>query len=153
MVTQINGTEPVAVLALIPGERDRRVLDAILSRSIWKLRFASSLRDAREKLGQNGFGAVITDADLPGRWKDIVAVTQRMTPSPPVIVVSQVGEERLWAEVLNLGGFDVLLKPFDPTEVLRIVSMAGRNWRDRIVRAGLWKERSTGLIQDEDHRA
>jgi DNA-binding response OmpR family regulator len=33
-------------------------------------------------------------------------------------------DEALWAEVLNLGGYDVLTKPFDPKEVHHAVSMA-----------------------------
>jgi hypothetical protein len=34
----------------------------------------------------------------------------------------------LWAEVLNLGGYDVLLKPFDRAEVVRVAGMAWRCW-------------------------
>ena len=31
----------------------------------------------------------------------------------------------LWAEVLNLGGYDVLAQPFDELEVRRVVALAG----------------------------
>jgi DNA-binding NtrC family response regulator len=33
-------------------------------------------------------------------------------------------DEHLWAEALNLGAYDVLAKPFDPTEVVRTLSQA-----------------------------
>jgi DNA-binding response OmpR family regulator len=33
---------------------------------------------------------------------------------------------KLWAEVLNLGGYDVLSKPFDPVEVRRVVENTRR---------------------------
>jgi hypothetical protein len=33
--------------------------------------------------------------------------------------------EELWAEVLNLGGDDVLAQPFDAQEVYHVVSLAG----------------------------
>ena len=39
--------------------------------------------------------------------------------------------ERLWAEALNLGAYDVLAKPYDPTEVVRSVSLAWLQWTSR----------------------
>jgi DNA-binding response OmpR family regulator len=49
----------------------------------------------------------------------------------PLIVTDRAADEALWAEVLNLGGFDVLAQPFDPTEVSRVVASAGRSARTR----------------------
>jgi DNA-binding response OmpR family regulator len=49
---------------------------------------------------------------------------------PRLILTSEIDDERLWAEVLNLGGFDVLLKPLDPKELFRVASMAYRSWLD-----------------------
>jgi DNA-binding response OmpR family regulator len=45
---------------------------------------------------------------------------------PPLIVSSCVADDRLWAEVLNLGGYDLLTKPFLAAEVSRVVRMAAR---------------------------
>ena len=50
-------------------------------------------------------------------------------------VASDRADERLWAEVLNYGAYDVLAKPFQPAEVLRIVSAAWRGWKQDIDRA------------------
>jgi DNA-binding response OmpR family regulator len=36
--------------------------------------------------------------------------------------------------VLNLGGYDVLAKPFAAREVLRVVALAWRCWNDRLGR-------------------
>jgi len=38
-----------------------------------------------------------------------------------LIVTSRVADARLWAEVLNLGGFDVIAKPFHAPEVLHVL--------------------------------
>ena len=46
-----------------------------------------------------------------------------------LIVTDRLADERLWAEVLNLGGYDLLLKPFDPEEVLRVVNSAWTSWK------------------------
>ncbi len=66
---------------------------------------------------------VITECELAGglSWRDLLAEIDEMG----VIVTSKVADERLWAEVLNLGGYDLLMKPLDPAEVLRVVTMAG----------------------------
>ena len=39
---------------------------------------------------------------------------------------ANVGDEALWAELLNLGGYDVLAQPFDQSEVARVITSAGR---------------------------
>jgi hypothetical protein len=41
-----------------------------------------------------------------------------------MIVTSRLADERLWAEVLNLGGYHLLAKPFDASEVVRVVGTA-----------------------------
>jgi hypothetical protein len=46
-----------------------------------------------------------------------------------VIVSSRLADERLWAEVLNLGGYDVLGMPFEPEKVLRVADSAWRAWK------------------------
>ena len=59
-----------------------------------------------------------------------------MHPTPPLIVADHLGDERLWAEVLNLGCYDLLLKPFEAKEVLRVVSAAWQSWGSRLERLG-----------------
>ena len=46
-------------------------------------------------------------------------------PAPPLlIVISQLADEHLWAEALNLGVYDVLAKPLDDIEIVRVLSLA-----------------------------
>jgi len=56
---------------------------------------------------------------------------ERLPAPPPVIVTSRVADERMWAEVLNLGGYDVLATPFGSEEVIRTVTSAWSLWRHR----------------------
>jgi FixJ family two-component response regulator len=48
-----------------------------------------------------------------------------------LIVTSGLADAHLWAEVLNLGGYDVLAKPFDDQEVQRVVAGAWRQQQNR----------------------
>jgi FixJ family two-component response regulator len=56
-------------------------------------------------------------------------------PAPPLLVVtSKNADDALWAEALNLGAYDVLSKPFDKTEVMRIISLAWLHWKEQNIR-------------------
>lgn len=68
---------------------------------------------------------IVCERDLPdGTWKDVLEVAASQPQPPPVIVTSRLADDYLWAEVLNLGGYDVLAKPFDPREVARTLKLA-----------------------------
>jgi DNA-binding response OmpR family regulator len=77
---------------------------------------------------------IITEANLPGRrtWMDLLEYAS--STRSHVIVTSDCEDVSLWAKVLNLGGYDVLMKPFDSEEVLRVISLAWRSWKDRCER-------------------
>jgi DNA-binding response OmpR family regulator len=51
---------------------------------------------------------------------------------PPLLVVtSRVADDRLWSEVLNLGGYDVLAKPLNTKEVFHVAGLAWMSWKQR----------------------
>ena len=74
---------------------------------------------------------MVTERDLaPGSWRDLLN-NFLLLPDPPVLVVaSRLADEYLWAEALNLGAYDVLAKPFDAFEVMRVLGSAWRHWTD-----------------------
>ena len=82
---------------------------------------------------------VVSEQDLPdGNWKDVIEMAASLPCPPPVIVTSRLADDYLWAEVLNLGGYDVLAKPLDTGELSRTLNLAWERWagqRDRLQRA------------------
>ena len=79
-----------------------------------------------------------------GNWRRLLKDMASLSVPPNLIVSSRLADQRLWAEVLNLGGYDVLMTPFEPEEVLRVTLAARRHWRckqvdgrARAARAGL----------------
>jgi DNA-binding response OmpR family regulator len=122
----------VHAVAILPSEEDRLRLKEIFRDSKWRLDVSECLDGARVLLSTSHIGVVVTDHHLPdGGWKHVLGeVERRSTKAPPVIVASRLADERLWAEVLNLCGYDVLATPFRASEVLWSVSSAWRHWQD-----------------------
>lgn len=121
----------VRVLAVSLGKSETSALSHILAHSAWTLLTAHDVGSARRLLAQHHVHVVLCDPKLPdGTWKDLLA-TLEQTPEPPqLIVTAHQADDRLWAEVLNLGAWDVLVKPFHAKEVYRTVHLAWRHWTD-----------------------
>jgi hypothetical protein len=51
-----------------------------------------------------------------------------------VVVTSRLADDYLWSEVLNLGGWDVLAKPFREQEVLYVLDSAWIHKANPVVR-------------------
>ncbi len=50
---------------------------------------------------------------------------------PLIIVACRLADDRIWSEVMNCGGYDVLEKPFHQAELVRVVSMAWLAWKSQ----------------------
>jgi DNA-binding response OmpR family regulator len=124
----------VAVLAVSPHEEDHVCLRAIFRRTNWKVFQAGTCREALSFLSENRITVLVCERDLPDRgWKALNSLSA--LPLPPLLVVaSRDADDALCTEVLNLGAYDVLSKPFDPAEVKRIVSLAWRHWKEEAQR-------------------
>ena len=110
-----------AVLAVSPLPADRVRLRETLSQRNWKLHEASDCCQALALLRDQNVPVLLCERDhAEGNWEDLLNATTRQPFPPSLIVFSPLADESLWAKVLNLGGFDVLVTPFVPEEVLRI---------------------------------
>jgi DNA-binding NtrC family response regulator len=134
---ETNSAEAATVLSVSPAEEDHALLECIFSHSKWKLRKAHSLASAIVFLQGQSTSVVLCETDLlPGTWRDLLAQTTRLSYAPTVIVSSRLADDRLWAEALNLGAWDVLAKPFSRSEVLQAVSAGWRHWKNQQEGAG-----------------
>ena len=129
----------MSTLYISPTREDHLSLASIFRHFGWSLEVASTVREARRRLAGALPPVVICERDLPdGTWHVFLAEFQTVDLPPRLVVASGRADGRLWAEVLNLGGFDVLSTPFDRQEVQHVVSHAwesreregaGRSWR------------------------
>jgi len=134
--TEAKIARNVAVLSVSPIPDDHISLKQIIhyselgvhSDSRWELRLTSAVSVLR----QQQISVVICERDLqPGTWREMLEQVGCLPRPPLLIVSSRLADERLWAEALNLGAYDVLAKPFDKCEVIRTVTSAWLHWTGR----------------------
>lgn len=117
------------VLAVSPLPADRLRLREILSPRDWRLHEVSDCREALALLRGQSIPVPLCERDhADGNWEDLLIAMAKLPAPPNVIVFSRLADESLSAEVLNMGGFDVLITPFEPEEVLRVTFAAWSRW-------------------------
>lgn len=141
--------KPIAnrtILAVLPAGEDRTSLINIFGRSTWMLQFTSTFRETLAAVRASP-GLVISEVRFSDghSWNDLLCELQKMKCPPPLIVASRLVDEHLCAEVLNLGGYDLLTKPFDAKEVLHAVSTACRRTENEQEMARLRKSAASAL--------
>jgi DNA-binding response OmpR family regulator len=121
-----------SALLVSPFSEDHQLLSQIFLDKGWTLRLAYMLGSALAVLRERPIPVVIAERALPcGDWKDLFAALQLLPNHPLLVVTSRLADEELWAEVLNLGGYDVLAKPFETAEVQWVLESAWRIWANR----------------------
>jgi DNA-binding response OmpR family regulator len=102
----------------------------------WRLFEAPDRWRATECLRRHPVQVVIAKSDMPdGSWREMLDHLRCLVRPPLLIVTSRIADEHLWAEVLNLGGYDVLAEPFERDEMVRVVASARRHFDYRPERA------------------
>jgi DNA-binding response OmpR family regulator len=119
----------VGVLLISPDEEDHISLRNILDPQDWSLHLTHNPTEAATFLRDEPVAAVLADSRY---WKDLLRHLWTMESPPALVVADRLADERLWAEVLNLGAFDLLTKPLAAKEVLHVLSTACRPERNSL---------------------
>jgi DNA-binding response OmpR family regulator len=124
-------TPKLSVLSISGSDGDDRELRRIFGPCHWRLAHASTRADALKMMRKGEFPVVICDRDLSdGTWKDILSEScLEIRPVCLIVTTAVSPDDSLWCEVLNLGGYDVLAKPFEAREVRHSVGTGWQRWR------------------------
>jgi DNA-binding response OmpR family regulator len=115
----------IRVLSVSPDEGDHTALLQILDQLPFVVSVAHSSQEAALCLNLEQFGIILCECNLPdGNWLDVLNRISGVAENPLLIVTSRLADVSLWAEVLNLGGYDLLAKPFSPPEVQHVLTSA-----------------------------
>ena len=103
---KLDDVDVVSSLAISPCEEDLRFLQRMFDDADWNLFTAHTYKDGMAQLDRELIPVVICESQLPdGSWKDVLSRLALITDSPRLIVASRQADERLWSDVLRLGGF------------------------------------------------
>jgi DNA-binding response OmpR family regulator len=116
---------PPELLIVGAAEKDDAGWRPILEHYPGNVHHVPDCRGARSFLGRRPVSVVVCERDLPdGSWRDVLHSSASLADPPAVIIASRLADERLWLDVLQAGGYDVLTKPFNRNEVARILALA-----------------------------
>ena len=131
------GLANVAVIS--PLDEDISSLERLLRTSQdesalvrWAVIRLRTLESAIAELNGKQVPVLICECDeVPNAWLKLLCEITALPRPPLLILISRLADERLWAEALNLGAWDLMAKPLDRREVNRVLNTALLRWHDR----------------------
>jgi DNA-binding NtrC family response regulator len=126
-----KGAEDRATLvAVFEQGEDRLSLEPILSPYEWEVIWTRTCAEAAAAVRRTAHPIIVCDERFAdGEWKELWNELGKNPCPPEFILASRLADERLWAELLNLGGYNLLTKPFRPEEVIRTIHGALTEWQ------------------------
>jgi two-component system response regulator AtoC len=119
----------------------RESLELFLSQEGYAVTAAGDANGALACIGEQSFGLVLCDVRMPGiDGLELLPQLVRRAPGTTVIMMSAYGNSDLAVEALNLGAYDYLIKPFQPSEVVLAIRKAAERERYRRKSALLKRE-------------
>jgi DNA-binding response OmpR family regulator len=117
----------VSILALSIPLEDRFFLERLGELNNWALRFADSPREGFRMAAQSYFQLILCDRHQPGHpWREVMDRLAASSPRSCILLVSPMSDDYLWSDVLQQGGYDVLVRPLREKAVLHSIDAAVR---------------------------
>ncbi len=117
------------VLIVASGTDNAVPLRAVPGSDKWLIEKALTCREAILAARRFRPRVVLCEERLPdGTWRDLLRELDELWHGSRLIVVSPNADDALWAEVLNLGGYDVLTEPVDRIELQRVIENCYPEW-------------------------
>lgn len=121
-------SDRTAVLVISSSAAQRQCIEKAARVSSWKISVAGGWRDACFVLSRCGVDVIFCDDRLAdGTWKDVLSTIAPMPQAPRLVVLSDGVSAGMCAEVMNLGGFDVLNRPLREDDIGRAVAAGCRS--------------------------
>ena len=123
--------ERLRILLLSGEENNTELLRESLAQHV-ELEYAWTLPEMLGLLEDHDFDVVVCDKSFRGgTWEDALEAVRRFHPEIPTIIVSRLGDEQEWIEVLEAGAFDLLAAPYCERAVLSVLEHAVASYQGR----------------------
>ena len=119
-------------ILLVSGEAaSTELLRESLARHV-ELESVGTLPEMLGMLQAQCFDVVVCDKSFRGgTWADALEAVRRFHPEIPTVIVSRLGDEQEWIEVLEAGAFDLLAAPYCERAVLSVLEHAVASYQGR----------------------
>ena len=125
-----RGQATASMPVLLASERvdDYQTLHELLQDTKWSVARALSWGEVSSFCGRVASPVVLVDRHFQGSdWRFTLSSLLNTTENCCLILLSDVSDPYLWNELVQYGGFDVLARPFERSEVLRTLAFAQRH--------------------------
>ena len=119
------------VIAIVPFPAEFALIQASLSAEGIEVLPASCLLDAILYQLTGRASVILYDADAPEHWREALEQFLLLRPASRVVFLSRLADDHMWIDVLDQGGYDLLMKPLRAEELRGTV----RNALGRVGRA------------------
>ena len=117
-----------AVLVVVPSEGDCRLIVDCLSQEGIHVLPTTNLLDVLLHQVSLPVSVILYDTDAPEHWRKALQQFLVVRPATRVVFLSRLADERMWMEVLEGGGYDLVMKPLKPVEIRSVVQSALRRF-------------------------
>ena len=116
-----------------PFDKELSMIRAAAQSAGFRIQEVRTYREVMIQLCREKVLVILCRRNLPdGSWEDVLSGSATHTARPRLIVVANEVDEQLCADVLNLGGFDVLMPMFRAADLCRAIESARRSWWDEV---------------------
>jgi DNA-binding response OmpR family regulator len=111
---------------------DREAVSDCAQATGWKLKLLDTVDQAVSAAGSERVALIIVDRDLSEYdWRRSVQSLANTVSTPCVLLASSVVDPYLFQELVKHGGFDVVPKPIQSKELVRLGRLALAYWRNQ----------------------
>ena len=117
----------IRVLVVMPNPPDRAAFAGIAAHAHWEVRMASTRESAEEILKHHPADVIVCDRDVkPAGWREAMEALAAQSPESRFILSTPANDDKLWLEVIERGGYDVVSTPLHQDRVIRAINQAAR---------------------------
>lgn len=120
------------VLAVLRSPQDREAVSACAQATGWTLKLLDTVDQAVSTADSEPVALIIVDRDVSEHdWRRSVQILANTLSTPCVLLASSVVDPYLFQELVKHGGFDVIPKPIQSKELVRLGRLAFAFWRNQ----------------------
>lgn len=112
----------ISVLVVTPSPNDFDLIASSLAPEDCEVLPANCLLEAvLHQVAKPDPSVVVYDTDSPEEWRQALQRFLTVRRQTRVVLVSRLADDQMWMDVLDNGGFDLVMKPFQPLEIRSVV--------------------------------